>query len=145
MREKINRLLNAVGAFLMAAFLSLLSDHSAVAEIDSDDMGDSRSDLNAVKKNTRQNNTGIKPNILLIFMDNFGYGELGCYGGGITRGAPTPRIDNLASEGLRLTNFNVEAQSTPSRAAIMTGRYAIRSGTSKVPLKAGVYGMTGWE
>ena len=37
--------------------------------------------------------TESKPNIVLIFMDNFGYGELGVYGGGITRGAPTPRID----------------------------------------------------
>ena len=39
-----------------------------------------------------------KPNIVFIFMDNFGYGELGVYGGGITRGAPTPRIDTLAAE-----------------------------------------------
>ena len=69
-----------------------------------------------------------KPNIVFVFMDNFGYGELGVYGGGITRGAPTPRIDRLADEGMRLTNFNVEVQCTPSRAALMTGRYAIRSG-----------------
>ena len=40
-----------------------------------------------------------KPNIVLVFMDNFGYGELGVYGGGITRGAPTPRIDSLAADG----------------------------------------------
>ena len=39
---------------------------------------------------------------------------------GITRGAPTPRLDQLAADGLRLTNFKVEAQCTPSRAAIMT-------------------------
>ncbi|MCZ6652023.1 MAG: sulfatase-like hydrolase/transferase, partial [Planctomycetota bacterium] len=51
-----------------------------------------------------------KPNIVLIFMDNFGWGELGCYGGGVLRGAPTPRIDKLATEGMRLLNFNVEAQ-----------------------------------
>jgi arylsulfatase len=86
-----------------------------------------------------------KPNIVLIFMDNFGYGELGCYGGGITRGAPTPRIDKLADEGLRLTNFNVEAQCTPSRAALMTGRYAIRSGCGTVPITTGMYGLTQWE
>jgi arylsulfatase len=53
---------------------------------------------------------GKKPNIVFILMDNLGYGELGCYGGGILRGAPTPRIDKLASEGTRLLNFNVEAQ-----------------------------------
>src|SRR6478672_8749643 len=49
-----------------------------------------------------------KPNIVFILMDNLGYGEVGCYGGGVTRGAPTPRIDSLATEGTRLTNFNVE-------------------------------------
>ena len=41
------------------------------------------------------------PNVVLILMDNLGYGELGVYGGGVTRGAPTPRIDKLASEGIR--------------------------------------------
>ena len=51
-----------------------------------------------------------RPNIVLVLMDNFGWGELGAYGGGILRGAPTPRIDSLADEGLRLLNFNVEAQ-----------------------------------
>lgn len=40
-----------------------------------------------------------QPNIVFVFMDNFGYGELGVYGGGITRGAFTPRNDALASEG----------------------------------------------
>ena len=43
-----------------------------------------------------------KPNIVLMLTDNLGYGELGIYGGGILRGAPTPRIDKLASEGTRL-------------------------------------------
>ena len=50
-----------------------------------------------------------KPNIVLVLMDNFGYGEIGVYGGGILRGAPTPRIDSLATEGFQLTNFNVVA------------------------------------
>ncbi len=86
-----------------------------------------------------------KPNIVFIFMDNFGYGELGVYGGGITRGAPTPRIDTLAAEGMRLLNFNVEVQCTPSRSALMTGRYAIRSGNATVPITTGMYGLTQWE
>ena len=80
------------------------------------------------------------PNIVLVFMDNFGWGEPGFNGGGIIRGAPTPRLDQLASEGLRLTNFNVEVQCSPSRAAILTGRYAIRSGNGTAPLGEGVYG-----
>ena len=80
-----------------------------------------------------------KPNIVLVFMDNFGWGEPGFNGGGIIRGAPTPRIDQLAAEGMRLTNFNVESQCTPSRAAIMSGRYAIRTGNGTIPLGGGVY------
>src|SRR5262249_9359222 len=44
--------------------------------------------------------SGQKPNILFILTDNLGYGEVGCYGGGILRGAPTPRIDKLAGEGV---------------------------------------------
>lgn len=85
------------------------------------------------------------PNIVFILMDNLGYGEPGCYGGGMLRGAPTPRIDRLASEGMRLTNFNVEAQCTPSRSAIMTGRFSIRSGTQSVPIGGGLDGLTQWE
>ena len=86
-----------------------------------------------------------KPNIVLVFLDNFGWGEPGFNGGGIIRGAPTPRLDRLADEGLRLTNFNVETQCTPSRSALMTGRYAIRSGNGSVPLGEGVYGLVQWE
>ena len=77
---------------------------------------------------------GAKPNIVLVLMDNLGWGELGVYGGGILRGAPTPRLDRLAAEGFRALNFNVEAQCTPSRAALMTGRYAVRTGNGTVPL-----------
>ena len=86
-----------------------------------------------------------KPNIVFILMDNLGYGEVGCYGGGVLRGAPTPRIDKLAAEGTRLTNFNVEAQCTPSRSAILTGRFSIRSGTHSIPIGGGVEGLTQWE
>jgi len=86
-----------------------------------------------------------RPNIVLVFMDNFGWGEPGFNGGGIIRGAATPRLDTLAAEGLRLTNFNVEVQCTPSRSAIMTGRYAIRSGNSVAPLGGGLYGLVQWE
>jgi len=72
-----------------------------------------------------------KPNIVLVLMDNFGYGEPGVYGGGVLRGAKTPRIDSLASEGFRSANYNVEAECTPSRAAPMTGRYGIRTRLQK--------------
>jgi arylsulfatase A-like enzyme len=86
-----------------------------------------------------------KPNIVFMMADNLGYGELGCYGGGILRGAATPRIDRLAREGLRLLNYNVEAQCTPSRSALMTGRFSMRSGTMRVNRGGALYGLTQWE
>ena len=86
-----------------------------------------------------------RPNIVLVLLDNFGWGEPGFNGGGIVRGAATPRLDQVAAEGLRLTNFNVEVQCTPSRSALMTGRYAIRSGNGVVPIGEGVYGLVQWE
>jgi arylsulfatase A-like enzyme len=86
-----------------------------------------------------------KPNIVVMLMDNLGYGELGVYGGGILRGGPTPVIDRLASEGMRLLNFNVEAQCTPTRSAFITGRLSIRSGTYEVPIGPGPEGLTIWE
>lgn len=87
-----------------------------------------------------------KPNIVLVLMDNFGYGEIGVYGGGVLRGAPTPNIDGIAAEGFQLTNFNVEAECTPSRAALMTGRYGIRTRQRQDgPPRDIWYGITRWE
>lgn len=73
-----------------------------------------------------------KPNVVFILADNVGYGDLGPYGGGELRGSPTPRIDQLAREGLRLTQFLVEPACSPTRAALMTGQYSIRNGLSLV-------------
>ena len=72
--------------------------------------------------------TAAPPNIVLILADNLGWGELGCYGGGALRGAPTPHIDALARQGLQLQNFNVESDCVPTRSALMTGRHPIRTG-----------------
>lgn len=91
-----------------------------------------------------------KPNIVLVVLDNFGWGELGVYGGGELHGAPTPRIDTLAEQGLRLTNFNVETVCTMSRAALLTGRYGIRTG-ALYPVRKGIgattkaQGLIPWE
>ena len=67
-----------------------------------------------------------KPNIVVLMTDNQGYGDLGIYGG---LRAPTPRIDQLANEGVMFKDFQVEPNCTPSRAAFLTGRMPIRSGT----------------
>ncbi len=90
-------------------------------------------------------NKVMRPNIVLVLADNLGWGELGCYGGGALRGAPTPRIDVLAAEGLKCLNFNVESDCVPTRSALMTGRHPIRTGAlQSVP--AGLpQGIHPWE
>jgi len=66
------------------------------------------------------------PNFVVIFCDDLGWGDLGCFGNPIIR---TPRLDRLASEGQKWTQFYVAAPvCTPSRAALLTGRYPIRNG-----------------
>jgi hypothetical protein len=89
--------------FLQSAGVSAL----ATTLLDANESGEASSALG-------QPHAAQKPNLLFMLVDNLGYGELGVYGGGATRGAPTPRIDKLADEGLRLTNMNMEAQCTPS-------------------------------
>jgi len=79
----------------------------------------------------------VRPNVVLMFADNLGWGEVGAYGS--VRGVPTPHIDRLAADGMRLNNFNVEFSCTVSRAALLTGRYAVRTGAAQPT------GMTLWE
>jgi len=83
-----------------------------------------------------------RPNVVFILADNVGYGDLGPYGGGELR-APTPRVDQLAREGMRLTQFLVEPTCTPSRAALMTGQYSIRNGLSLISLPDGPNQLSG--
>lgn len=67
-----------------------------------------------------------RPNFLLIFIDNLGYGDLGCYGNADNK---TPHLDRLAAEGVRCTDFYIGAPScSPSRGAILTGRHPVRTG-----------------
>jgi arylsulfatase len=85
------------------------------------------------------------PHIVLVLADNLGWGELGCYGGGILRGAPTPRVDRFAAEGLRLLNFNVESDCVPTRAALLTGRHPIRTGAVQSMPAGAPQGLHPWE
>jgi arylsulfatase len=66
-----------------------------------------------------------RPNLLIIFIDDMGYGDLGCFGG---KSARTPCIDRLAAEGMRFTSFYAQTVCGPFRGALMTGRYPIRIG-----------------
>ncbi|MDE3742691.1 sulfatase [Maribacter polysaccharolyticus] len=71
-------------------------------------------------------NSQNKPNIIILFADDLGYGDLSCYG---AQDVQTPNIDVLAKEGLRFTDFQVASSvCSPSRAALLTGRYPMRNG-----------------
>jgi arylsulfatase A len=78
----------------------------------------------ATRKTVKPNIT--KPNVVVIFCDDLGWGDLGCFGNPTIR---TPNLDRMAQEGQKWTQFYVAAPvCTPSRAALMTGRYPIRNG-----------------
>jgi arylsulfatase A-like enzyme len=86
-------------------------------------------------------NAASKPNIVYILVDNWGWGDLSVQGGTIQ----TPNIDQFASQGLRMTNYNVQNQCTPTRSALHTGRLPIRSGTQKVSAPGEPDGLSYWE
>ncbi|MBY0507930.1 MAG: sulfatase [Bryobacteraceae bacterium] len=78
------------------------------------------------------------PNVVLIYCDDLGYGDLGCYGSAI----PTPNLDRLAAEGVRFTHFySANPVCSPSRAALLTGRYPTRVGVSRVFFPADKVGL----
>src|SRR5438445_9237287 len=71
-------------------------------------------------------NAGRLPNIVIIFADDLGYGDLGCYG---NKGIDTPNLDRMAREGVRFTDFYVaQPVCSASRAALLTGCYPNRIG-----------------
>ena len=101
--------------------------------------------------NIHKENLQEKPNIIIIYTDDVGYGDIGCYGGSLVS---TPNIDNLAANGLKFTNsYAASATSTPSRYALLTGEYYWRKppgwrvgdleGTSIAPGDAGMIIDTG--
>src|SRR5438094_7341614 len=79
-----------------------------------------------------------RPNIVLIYADDLGYGDLGCYGSAIS----TPNIDQLSREGMRFTHFySASPVCSPSRAALMTGRYPSRVGVPRLLAPTDTYGL----
>ena len=75
----------------------------------------------------------IKPNIILIYADDMGYGDAQCYNPKSL--IPTPNIDQLASEGMLFTDaHSVSAVCTPSRYSLLTGRYQHRFGFERQPM-----------
>lgn len=75
-------------------------------------------------------NKAEKPNIVIIYLDDLGYGDLSCYGG---KGIKTPNIDALANNGVRFTNgYATSATSTPSRYGLLTGVYPWRNKNARI-------------
>jgi arylsulfatase A-like enzyme len=73
---------------------------------------------------------GKRPNFVILFADDLGYGDLQCYGDPTIR---TPNLDNMAKEGVQLTSFYVASSvCSPSRAALLTGKYPSNAGVTKV-------------
>ena len=74
--------------------------------------------------------TAANPNFIIIYADDLGWGDLGCYGPG---GIDTPHLDRLARQGVRFTNFySPSPVCSPSRASLLTGRYPFRTGVETV-------------
>lgn len=81
------------------------------------------------------------PNFVLLLADDLGYGDLSCYGGKIQ----TPNLDRMAAEGVQLEEFYAFPTCTPSRAALLTGRYPLRSGLTRVLAPREHFGITDAE
>jgi arylsulfatase A-like enzyme len=83
-----------------------------------------------------------KPNIIIIFADDLGYGDIGCFGSSI----PTPNLDRMAKEGVQLTRFySASPVCSPSRAALLSGRYPARTGVVNVLMPNASTGLNGTE
>ena len=93
----------------------------------------------------RAKNGGKSPNIVYILLDDVGFGEIGMPDMDVVRGYSTPRIAKLASEGLSLMRMYTEPSCTPTRVAMMTGRYAARTGTTEAKAVVAGDGLSGWE
>lgn len=88
---------------------------------------------------------GKKPNIIYILADDIGWGELGSYGGGVNRGTPTPNLDTMAQEGIKFMSHYSEPSCTPTRLALLTGRYPVRTGVDVVLWPGQIQGLADGE
>lgn len=81
-------------------------------------------------KTVAQNKKNSQPNVIILFADDLGYGDLSCYGHPLIK---TPNLDQMAKDGIQFTSFYTAASvCTPARAALLTGRYPVRSGMTKI-------------
>lgn len=84
-----------------------------------------------------------RPNIVVVFMDDMGYGDMGRMGGSVVQ---TPRMDGIGANGVTFRHmYSAAPTCTPSRAALLTGRYAQRVGLPKVIFPYEGEGLSAWE
>ena len=77
-----------------------------------------------LRANSNESSAG-RPNVILMMTDDQGYGDLACHGNPFIQ---TPNLDQLYTQSVRLVDFHVDPVCTPTRAALLTGRYSIRTG-----------------
>lgn len=99
----------------------------------------------AAKLAALEKKVGKKPNIVWLLVDDMGFGDPGCYGGGKAIGADTPNMDRLAREGLRLTSCYSQNTCTPTRSAMLTGRLPVRTGLTRPILAGDKLTMNPWD
>jgi len=93
----------------------------------------------------RKKNGGKPPNIIYILLDDVGFGEIGMDELSVIRGYKTPNMTNLAKESLSLQRMYTEPSCTPTRVAMMTGRYPTRTGLSEAKATVAGEGLAGEE
>ena len=93
----------------------------------------------------RASNGGKPPNFVYILLDDLGFGEIGMPDLDVIRGYSTPRISQFATEGMSLMRMYTEPSCTPTRVAMMTGRYAARTGTAEAKATVAGDGLSAWE
>ncbi|CUH42624.1 sulfatase-like hydrolase/transferase [Ruegeria atlantica] len=102
-------------------------------------------EISAFLAEIREANGGKPPNIVNILLDDLGFGEIGMPDLDVIRGYSTPNISQLADEGLSLMRMYTEASCTPTRVAMMTGRMAVRTGTTEAKAVVAGDGLSAWE
>ncbi len=113
----------------------------STSSIEAQESKKTNNDEQSAQEQKKPNGQAKKPNIIMIMTDDVGWGDLGCYGGGETRGCLTPHLDRMAAEGMRFTNYYGQASCTAGRASFITGRIPLRTALSTVLAPGDVNGL----
>ncbi len=132
-RKFIKKSVIAATAIAGTGFIGTCS-YSLLRKRSSDDLYGPYPEDARLKKLKIANPSALKPNVIIIYCDDLGYGDLGCYG---NKAISTPNIDRLAREGMMLTDYYAcNAVCAPSRAGLLTGRHPFRTGITGNPYPA---------